>query len=131
MNIFGRLFNFRVVTLAVLALILTSLAYGFAAANTVPAGNAGDGAGQISGYTVSNVKYALNETNPSNIDSVAFDLAGNVKPATVKAKLITSSNTFYSCTSSSTASPYRYSCATTSPQATSAAADELRVVAVD
>ena len=46
----------------------------FAAGNTVPASKAGDGAGAISGYTVTNVKHTINASNPRNIDSVAFDL---------------------------------------------------------
>jgi hypothetical protein len=126
-----RLYKPRFVALIILALVFASVTYGFAAANTVPAGNVGDGSGAISGYTVSNVKYNLNTSNPGNIDSVAFDLAGAVKPTTVKAKLVASGSTWYSCTTSSTTSPYSYTCATTSPQATVANADELRVVAAD
>lgn len=126
-----RIFNARMITLAVLTLVLASVAYGFAAANTVPTGNAGDGSNAISGYTVSSVNYSLNASNPANIDSVAFDLAGSTKPSTVKGRLVTSGGAWYSCSTSSTTSPYRYTCATTSPQATTAAADELRVVAVD
>lgn len=127
----SRIFNVRFITLAILTLVFASVAYGFAAANTVPAGNAGDGQNAISGYTVSNVNYNLNATNPANIDSAAFDLAGTTKPSTVKSRLVSGGGAWYSCSTSSTASPYRYTCATTSPQATTAAADELRVVAVD
>jgi hypothetical protein len=59
-----------------LALILAAAVYGFAAANTVPDTYAGDGAGTILGYTVSNVAYDLNsDGNPSDIDSVAFTLS--------------------------------------------------------
>lgn len=127
-----RIFNARMITLAVLTLVFASVAYGFAAANTVPASNAGDGQNTISGYTVSNVKYTLNTTNPANIDAVSFDLAGSAnKPATVKAKLETSGSSWYSCTSASTTSPFAYTCATTSPQATALGANELRVVAAD
>ncbi len=127
-----RIFRPRFVALAVLALVFANVAYGFAAANTVPAGRAGDGAGAVSGYTVSNVKYGLNASNPGNIDSVTFDVAGGGKPSTVKAKLAGSGSTWYSsCTSSSTASPYSFTCATTAPQATVASTDELRVVAAD
>ena len=127
-----RVFNARFVSLAILLFVFATATYGFAAANTVPAGNAGDGSGAISGYTVSNVKYNLNATNPNNIDSAQFDLAGTSKPTTVKAKLVSSGSTWYSCTTSSASSPYSFSCATTSAQqATTASADELRVVAVD
>lgn len=125
-----RILNARMITLAILALVFASTAYGFAASNTVPTGNAGDGANAISGYSVSNVKYNLNNANPGNIDSVAFDVAGAVKPSTVKAKLVTG-GAFYSCDTASANAPYRFSCLTTAPQVTTAAADELRVVAVD
>lgn len=110
------------------AVILLSLAaYGFAAANTVPTSSAGDGQGTISGYTVSGVTYTLNSTTPSTIDSVSFTItpaAGGNAPATVKAKLVSSGSTWFSCTNSSGTS---WSCALTGVSAS--AADELRVVA--
>lgn len=102
--------------------------YAFTAANTVPATKAGDGAGAISGYTVSGVSYSLNATNPSNIDSVAFSV--NTTPpagSKMKVKLVASGSTWYNCTNVATA----LTCATTSPQATVASADELRVVIAD
>ena len=62
--------------LVLLAIILAAAVYGFAAANTVPDTYAGDGAGTILGYTVSNVAYDLNsDGNPSDIDSVSFTLS--------------------------------------------------------
>jgi len=54
--------------------IMAAAVYGFAAANTVPTSKAGDGAGVVSGYTVSSIHYNLNATNPRNIDSVTFNL---------------------------------------------------------
>lgn len=125
-----RIFNARMITLAILVLVFASATYGFAAANTVPTGNAGDGSNSISGYAVSSVKYNLNAANPSSIDSAAFDVAGSVKPSTVKAKLVTGGS-WYTCDTASTSAPWRYTCATTSPQVTTQSADELRVVAVD
>lgn len=44
----------------------------FTAANTVPATSAGEGAGAISGFTVTNVAYNLDATNPSNVTTVTF-----------------------------------------------------------
>ena len=58
-----------------LVLILSVAVYGFAAANTVPASSAGDGSGAISGYTISNIHYALNPANPANIQTVTFTIA--------------------------------------------------------
>ena len=67
-----RLFSFRTTTAILLALILSAVAYGFAAANTVPDSKAGDGSGAVSGYTISAIHYILDATTPSEIDTVTF-----------------------------------------------------------
>src|SRR5438067_12695867 len=98
---------------------------GYSAANTVPTSKGGDGAGTISGYTISTVKYTLNSTDPRNIDTVTFNT--DMAPpcgATVKVRRVSSCSTWYSCTFAATA----VTCTTTSPAATVATADELRVV---
>ncbi len=86
----------RLVALAALGVVATS-AFGFAASNNMAGAgsNAGDGTAGISGYTVSNVHYTLNATNPANIDSVSFGLAPAV-PATgsVSARLVTGGSWF-------------------------------------
>lgn len=64
----------RVAYAVVFALILAALTFAYANANTVPASYAGDGTGSISGYTVSNVHYVLDNTNPANIAQVTFTL---------------------------------------------------------
>ncbi len=108
-------------------LIVGVAATAFAAANTVPASKAGDGAGAISGYAASNVKHNVNASNPGNIDSVTFDVdSAPAGGSTMKIKLVASGSTWYTCTNVTTA----ITCNTTSPQATVAAADELRVVIV-
>ena len=45
-------------------------AYAFTASNTVPATTVGAGAGVVSGFTVTNLHYALNATTPARIRSV-------------------------------------------------------------
>ena len=122
----SRIPRLRILASTAMLLILSAVAYGFAAANTVPASGAGDGAGAITGYTISAVKYTLNATTPANIDSVSFTLtpvgaAG--APTTVKAKLITSSTTYSACTLATTI----WTCNVTG--VTALAADELRVIA--
>jgi len=68
-----KLFNFRTTTVLLLALILSAIAYGFAAANTVPGSYAGEGEGAVSGYTITNVHYVLDvSVDPSVIDTVTF-----------------------------------------------------------
>lgn len=64
----------RLAVMAIFAVVAVS-AFGFAAANTGPGTtNAGDGTSDIEGYTVSNVHYTLDGTDPSTIDTVTFNL---------------------------------------------------------
>ena len=98
--------------------------YAYTASNSVAATRAGDGAGAISGFVVSSVKYNLNTTNPSNIDSVTYSL-DSAPPAgsTIKTQLAPAGS-WYTCTNVGAA----VTCPVTSPQATVAAASNLRVV---
>lgn len=94
------------------------------ASNTVSASQAGDGTGTISGYVLSSIKYNLNASTPSNIDSVTFTLDSTpAAGSTLKAQLA-SAGSWYTCTSSGA----NITCTTTSPQATVSAATALRVV---
>jgi hypothetical protein len=77
-------------------------AYVFTASNTVPATKAGDGSNTISGYTVSNVHYTLNSTNPQNVDSFNFSVdTAPVAGSTVKARIV-STGSFVTCSFSGT-----------------------------
>jgi hypothetical protein len=122
----SRIPRLRLLASMAMLLILSAAAYGFAAANTVPISGAGDGAGTITGYTVSAVKYNLNATTPADIDSVNFTLtpsgAAGV-PTTVKAKLVSGSTTYSTCTLAATT----WTCNVIG--VTALAADELRVIA--
>ena len=115
--------KFFVVVLMVL--VFATAAFAFAASNTVPATFAGEGVSVTSGYTVSVVDYNLNPATASNIDSVTFTL--NAAASNVKIRLVTTGS-YYNCTNTG---GFNWSCATTAPQATVAAADELRVIATD
>ena len=67
--------RYRILILVVLILILGTASYGFAATNTVAdAGKAGEGSNTVSGYTVTNVSYTLNSTDPNQLDAVDFTL---------------------------------------------------------
>ena len=109
----------------VVAVVVASSAYAFTQSNTIPATRAGDGNSAISGFTATSVVYTLNATNPQNIDQVAYTLAPT-SATTVKTQLA-AAGTWYSCTNTAGS----VTCATTSPQATVAAATQLTVVAVD
>ena len=103
---------------------LAAGAYAYTNSNTVGASQAGDGSGAITGYVISSVKYNLNASNPSNIDSVTFSLDSTpAAGSTLKAQLAPAGS-WYSCTNVGTA----VTCPVTSPQATVAAATNLRVV---
>jgi hypothetical protein len=91
-----RIFRIRNLIALIAILVLMAVAYAFAAANTVPNGNAGDGSGTVSGYDVTNVVYTPNATNPANLDSVAFQL--NAAASTVKVQLVSTGGTWYNCT---------------------------------
>jgi hypothetical protein len=70
-------FRYRILALLVLAVVMSAATYGFAAANNVPAGVAGEGSGAISGYTVTNVVYTLDASDPTQFDNVTFTLDAN------------------------------------------------------
>ncbi|HVN16603.1 MAG TPA: hypothetical protein VMT73_12735 [Anaerolineales bacterium] len=89
-----RTFKVLLVALAVIAIAVS--AYAFAASNTVPNTQAGDGSGTVSGYTVSAIAYNLNSTDPSTLDSVNFTLSAAA--TTVKIKLVNAGTTWYDCT---------------------------------
>lgn len=98
--------------------------YAYTASNTVGASQAGDGSGAITGFVVSSVKYNLNTSNPSNIDSVTFSLDSSPTAGSTLKTQLAPAGSWYTCTNVSTA----VTCAVTSPQATVAAATNLRVV---
>ena len=124
----GRNKRLRIAGALVLGLLVATAVNALVASNTVPTTAAGSGAGTISGYTVSNVAYNLNSTNPANIDSVSFTLSASA--TTVRIKLDSGSSTYYPAANCS-ASGDDWTCTTVSPsQATVAGANQLSVVSV-
>jgi hypothetical protein len=113
----------RLGAVLLLAVAVMAAAYGFAATNTVPDTRAGDGSGTINGYTVSNVVYTLNASNPQQLDRVEFDL--DAAAGTVKVRLVSPSGTWYNCTSTA---GNHWSCNTSGLSV--ASANQLTVVAV-
>ncbi len=110
----------------VLALTAASLLVGSAltASNTVPNTVAGDGAGNVSGYTISGTAYDLDIVDPSKINGISFAISP-IATTSVKIKMNTTGN-FYTCVNTSG----QVYCATTSPQLTVAAANTYRVIAI-
>ena len=64
--------NFKVLLIALLAVVVAGSAYAFAAANTVPVSAAGYAASVVSGYTITNIAYDLNATDPTLVDKITF-----------------------------------------------------------
>ncbi len=115
----------RLALVVLAALIVSASAYAFTASNTVPASNAGDGSGTISGYTVSSVAYVLAAATPSNIDKVTFTIAP-AAAASVQAKLTSAGTTYTACTNASGAVTCDFS-----PDVAVTSADQLRVIAAN
>ncbi len=115
----------RLVAVAVFSIVAVS-ALGFAATNTVPASNAGDGSGTVSGYTISNIHYNLNATNPSTANGVTFDTAPSV-PATGTVHVSFDGGTTWSPACS--VSGATVTCTFSTPQPIGASFTSLRVVA--
>ena len=117
--------NFKVLFVVIVVIILSAATYAFAAANTVPDTKAGDGTGTVSGYTVTDVVYTLNATTPTTLDSVSFDLGAAAATGKVKAQLVATTGTWYTCTQVGVTTVW--TCDTTGLTASSI--DQLRVVA--
>jgi len=109
----------RLVGTMLLTVLFAVAAYAFTATNTVPASKAGDGSGNITGYTVSGVAYTLRASDPSYIDKWAFTL--DSAAGTVQSKLVAASASFTTCTIAGG----------TSVTCDPAPADEPTVVSVD
>jgi len=115
--------------LVVLVAVLVAVGFAYAAANTVPVTGAGDGNAEISGYTVSNVQYVLDNGAPDKISAVKFSLTpintSAPAPTTVKITLVSGqSATWFPCSLEGST----WNCPVNSA-VTVLAANQLRVVA--
>ncbi|MCC7365407.1 MAG: hypothetical protein IT303_13660 [Dehalococcoidia bacterium] len=111
----------RLVAGALVGVVAVS-AVGFAASNTVSPTLAGDGSNTISGYTVSDVDYVLDATDPSLLASVDFDLSAAA--SSVRAS-VTGSAPYATCTSTG---GNGWTCPVTDSVLS---VDELRVIAAE
>ncbi len=104
--------------------MIASGSYALTAGNTVEASKAGDGSGAVSGYAATNIKYALDSTDPSKAASVSFDL--DSAPGQVKAQVVTSGS-WFNCSNTGTA----VTCNLGASGVSVASINTLRVVAAD
>lgn len=84
LGIFG---SFGKIALLVAVLGVAAGTYAFTASNTVDPSKAGDGTGNITGYTITAIHYVLNSTNPANVDSFTFTTSSApITGSTIKVK---------------------------------------------
>ncbi len=114
---------YKVLLLAAALLILSTTAYAFAASNTVLVSNAGDGSQVISGYTVTNVHYNLNTSDPASIDSLTFTISPALPAGGTVTVQLVSAGAWYACSVSGGTS---VTCTTAG--ATASGSNNLRIV---
>ena len=93
--------KFKYVLIALVLVIILGAAFALAAANTIPASTAGSGTSTVSGYTVSNIAYDLDATDPSIVDAITFSISpdvGSDKALTVFVQTETIIGTWTACT---------------------------------
>jgi hypothetical protein len=98
--------NFKVLLIVLVLIVSAAGAYAFAAVNTVPDSAAGYKANVIPGYTVTNIVYDLDATDPTTVDAIKFDIApssGTVDVALVELQTVTA-GTWTVCTLGTVAS---------------------------
>lgn len=59
------------------AAVLATSGFAFMASNSVAASSAGDGGGNVSGYTATNFHYTVSKGPDARVSGVSFDLAAN------------------------------------------------------
>jgi hypothetical protein len=116
--------KFKYAFIVFVVLVLTSIVFTYAAANTLSVSYAGDGSNTISGFAISAIKYNLNAVDPSLIDSVAFTTAPAVPANSTVAIQLVSGGTWYTCPS--VLGGTSITCATAGADVLSA--DNLRIV---
>ena len=96
----SKLFRPRILAVSIMVLVLAVVAFGYAAANVVPESGAGDGTGTVSGYTITNIAYTLDATDPSTVASLALDVAATsgAGDATDVRITVDSGTTWITCT---------------------------------
>ena len=93
--------NFKVLLTVLVVIAVAGSAYAFAATNTVPDSAAGYKANVVPGYTVTNVVYDLNSSDPTLVDKITFDIkpsSGSVLVALVKVQTVNTTGTWKECT---------------------------------
>ncbi len=80
--------NFKRSLTVLVILVLAASTYAFAAANTIEASAVGYAASVVGGYTVSNVVYDLQDTDPTIVDAIQFDINPTSGLAALEARVV-------------------------------------------
>jgi hypothetical protein len=83
--------NFKALLFVFAILVIAGSAYAFAAQNTIADSAAGYKASVVAGYAVTNIVYDLDDTDPTTVDAITFDLApssGSAAAAVVKVQTV-------------------------------------------
>lgn len=106
--------NLKVFVVALLVMVAIGAAYAFAATNTVPESAAGYKANVVPGYTVTNLIYDLDATDPTIVDAILFDItpsSGSAAAALVKVQTANSGSWTDCSLSAGTLPTMRVTCA--------------------
>jgi hypothetical protein len=123
--------SFKVLLAVFAVIVIAGSAYAFAGANTVTTpSKAGEGSATISGYTITNILYTFNATDPTKINKVT--LTTSALATVVKIKLVADTGgTWYACTDTASAG-LSWTCDTSAaPTGTVALMTTINVFATD
>jgi hypothetical protein len=126
--------SFKVLLAVFAVIVIAGSAYAFAGANTVTTpSKAGEGSATISGYTITNILYTFNATDPTKIDKVTLTTSAHA--TFVKIKLVADTGTWFTCADTDLVEPYdgtSWTCNTSAaPTGTVALMTQISVFATD
>jgi hypothetical protein len=116
-----------VIGVGLVAAVVAVGGYAFTATNTVPDSKAGYDTSAVSGYTISNIAYHLDGTDPTKSDYVEFDT--DTQAGHVAAKPGAADTAYTVCTDTSSGAGTSWKC-TWAASVVVADIDHLQVVAV-
>jgi hypothetical protein len=114
---------------ALLAFVVATSGYAFAATNTVGTSNAGDGSATVSPFTVSAIKWTLNASDPTKIGGLSFTISPAATAVRVGVDVGAGSTSWLAASDCTVSSGTSVSCTPTTSVGTQALVG-LRVAAV-
>jgi len=84
--------NLKFLLILLVIILIGGAVYAFAAQNTVPDSAAGYRANVVPGYTVTNIIYDLDATDPTIVDAITFDISPTSGTAAAVTVMIQTAN---------------------------------------